>query len=179
MKQASRWIVTIAFVALTMVGYHLSAQTAAPKPKPVVGQQTQPSDQDLNIRAYIELLRTDVKSQAKSVLAEVMNFSGDEAEKFWPIYREYEQEISKQGDKKFQYIMKYADNYESMTDAFADEMAKAALDLEQARHDLKAQYYERIKKALGARLAARFLQVDNQILMLIDLQIAASLPIVK
>ncbi len=179
MKHANHWTLTIALGVFAVTGTQVCAQTAAQKPKPAVGQQALQQNQDMNIRAYIELLRTDVKSEAKSILAEVMNFSGDEAEKFWPIYKEYEAEITKQGDKKFDYIMKYADNYDTMTDALADQLAKGALDLEQARHDLKVQYYERIKKALGAKLAARFMQVHNQILMLIDLQVASSLPIIK
>ena len=37
----------------------------------------------------------------------------------------------------------------------------------------------RIKQSLGAITAARFLQVENQLLMLLDLQVEASLPVVK
>ncbi len=179
MKQTKRWTVIIALSLLVAAGNQIFAQTAAQNPKPAASQQAQPSNQDLNIRAYMELLRTDVKSQAKSILAEVMDFSGDEAEKFWPIYKEYEQDLTKQSDKRFDYIMKYADNYDTMTDALADQLVKGMLDLEQARHDLKVQYYERVKKALGTKQAARFLQVHNQILMLIDLQVASSLPVFK
>jgi hypothetical protein len=39
--------------------------------------------------------------------------------------------------------------------------------------------YERVKSALSAKTAARFLQVEHQLLLIIDLQIASSLPIVK
>ncbi len=38
------------------------------------------------------------------------------------------------------------------------------------------RYYERFKSVLPAKTAARFLQVEHQILLLMDLQIAASLP---
>jgi hypothetical protein len=36
-----------------------------------------------------------------------------------------------------------------------------------------------MKQALGAVLAARFLQIEDQLLLIIDLQIDSSLPIVE
>ena len=66
-----------------------------------------------------------------------------------------------------------------MTDDAADRIARGALDLEATRTALKAKYYDSVKSALSAKQAARFLQIENQLLLLIDLQIAASLPIVE
>jgi len=40
-----------------------------------------------------------------------------------------------------------------------------------------AKYYDRVKQEMGAMTAARFVQVENQLLFIIDLQIASSLPI--
>ena len=65
-----------------------------------------------------------------------------------------------------------------MTDEKADELIQSALDYQKQRAELLAKYYERMKQALGAITAARFLQVEHQLLLIIDLQIASSLPIV-
>jgi hypothetical protein len=147
--------------------------TAAPQ------SETVPSDMDLNLRAYIELLRSDVRKENARVLDEVMKLEPAEAAKFWPIYKEYEVELIRSGDEKLALIKKYADHYQNMTDAIADELARGALRLEQERHDLKLKYYERIKQSLDAITAVRFLQVESQLLMLLDLQVEASLPVVK
>jgi hypothetical protein len=163
-------------IILATAGSQAYAQSAAQNAKTSDKQITQSSNQDLNIRAYIELLRSDVRSRATEVVAEIMRLQDDENEKFWPIYREYELEISKQGDRKFELIKKYSDNYQSITDEVADELVQGVFALEQERHNLRMRYYDRMKKVLSARTAARFLQVSNQILMLIDLQIASSLP---
>jgi len=56
-------------------------------------------------------------------------------------------------------------------------MAVAALGLEAKRHALKVSYYDKFKAAVSPKTAARFLQVENQILLILDLQIAASLPL--
>jgi hypothetical protein len=61
----------------------------------------------------------------------------------------------------------------------ADRLVRGALDLEARRNALKASCYDRLKSAISPKTAARFLQVENQILLLLDLQIAASLPVIK
>lgn len=179
MNRVNQWIVALALAICIMAMSHLIAQTKEQKPKAAAPQSTQSSNEDLNIRAYIELLRSDVKAEASAIVAEVMQLDDSEAAKFWPIYREYELELTKQGDKRIELIKKYADNHESMSDDVADQLAQGSFALEQSRLDLKKKYYEHFKQALSAKTAARFLQVNNQILMLIDLQIASSLPVIK
>ena len=147
----------------------VAAQTAAP------GGETR----DRNLRAYAELLRSDVRSQKIAILTEMMNFTEAEDAAFWPIYREYDTELSALNDQRIRNIADYAKNYEAMTDEAADRIVHSALDFEAKRSALKAKYYEKVKAALSAKQAARFLQIENQLLQIIDLQISASLPIVE
>jgi len=176
-----RVAVVLAGVLLTVIlslgqtpekGKTAAKPAAPPKPSAL-------SNEDLNLRAYMELLRTDVRKQKTDIMGQVMQFDTDEAAKFWPIYNEYNAELTKIGDSRLAMIKKYADNYENMTDAVADELIQTAIRNDQQRHDLKVKYYGRMKDALGAIAAARFLQVENQLLMLIDLQIASSLPVIR
>ena len=108
-----------------------------------------------------------------------MEFTEAEDAAFWPIYRDYDAEMSKLGDERVGLIAEYAANYSKMTDAIAEKLAATALDLEARRQAVKAKCYDRVKKALSPRTALRFLQVEHQLQLLIDLQISASLPIVK
>jgi hypothetical protein len=153
----------------------------APKVLPQQGdtKPTTTESQDTNIRAYVELLRSDVKTKKTAILVEIMQLTDEQADKFWPIYREYDFELQKLNDQKLAGIQEYAKNYDKMTDEKADELANLALDLESKRNDLKRKYYEKVSEQLGGIIAARFLQVENQMLMVIDLQIASSLPIVQ
>jgi hypothetical protein len=66
-----------------------------------------------------------------------------------------------------------------MTDAKADELIQRSLDFQKQRGELLAKYYQIMKQSVGAITAARFLQVEHQLLLIIDLQIASSLPIVQ
>jgi len=159
-------------VALTACAHSAAAQT--PK-APAVDDDTR----EVNMRAYTELLRSDIRGQAVAIITEVMQFTEDEDAKFWPVYRDFEAELSKINGDRIALITDYAEHYSALTDEVADTLARRALDLEARRNTLKATYYDRIKAALSAKTAARFIQVENQILLLLDLQIAASLPLAR
>jgi hypothetical protein len=131
----------------------------------------------LNLSAYVELLRSDVRTQKVAIITEVMGFTEAEDKAFWPIYREYDVEMAKLGDERVALITDYAKNYSTLTDPIADTLATKALDLEARRQAAKANCYERVKAALSPRTALRFLQVEHQLLLLIDLQVSAALPI--
>ncbi len=169
-------------LALTIGGVAQAAVAQATTPA-TGAQATKPAGtadaRDVNLRAYVELLRSDVRSQKVAILTELMDFTEQEDTTFWPIYREYDAELSKINDDRVALIQEYAKNYEEMTDTVADRIARGALDLEARRHALKQRYYDRLASTLSPKTAARFLQVENQLLMIIDLQISAALPVVK
>jgi hypothetical protein len=139
-----------------------------------------PADtREANLYAYVELMRSDIRSQKVAIITEMMGFTEEEDAKFWPIYREYEVELAKINDDRMKLIVEYANAYDKMTDEIAARLGATALNLEGRRHELKVKYFDRFKSVLPAVTAVRFFQVENQLLLLLDLQIAASLPIVK
>jgi predicted GH43/DUF377 family glycosyl hydrolase len=142
---------------------------------PVPADQQQ--DTSLNLSAYAELLRQDVRTMKVAIITEVVGFTEEEDRAFWPIYREYDLEMSKLADERVRLIRDYADNFAAITDERAASLAATALDLEARRNAAKATCYERVKTALSPRTALRFLQVEHQLQLLIDLQIAAALPV--
>jgi hypothetical protein len=149
-------------------------------PAGAAGQAAAPTDAaNLNLTAYAELLRADVRSQKMAILVEVMGFSDVEDKAFWPLYREYDAEMTKLGDERIALIADYAAHYDSLTDAVAQRLAGKALDLEARRQAVKAKSYQRINAALSPRTALRFLQVEHQLQLIVDLQISASLPVAK
>jgi hypothetical protein len=133
----------------------------------------------LNLSTYAELLRADVRAQKVAILTEVMGFTADEDAKFWPIYREYDAEMSALGDERVALIADYAASYDNLTEDTAARVAARAIDLEARRHAAKSRCYEKVKAALSSKTALRFIQVEHQLQLIIDLQISASLPVAQ
>ena len=172
--QAMKWILAMAFTAAVLHAPNVFGQ------QPSSDFHSGATDsQETNVRAFVELLRVDVRAKKAAIFTEIMHFNDQQAAKFWPIYNEYDNELQKLNDQKLAGIQEYAKNFGNMTDEKADELATLALELENKRNGLKKAYYEKVRAQLGGVIAARFLQIENQLLMVIDLQIAASLPIVK
>jgi hypothetical protein len=132
-----------------------------------------------DVEAYIELLKSDLRTQKVAVLTEAMRFTDEGSTAFWPIHREYELELSKIIDDRIELIKDYAQNYDNLTNEKAKEIAGKVFDLEKRRTKLKKKYFKKFEKALSAVIAAKFIQVENQINLLIDLQIASELPLIK
>jgi hypothetical protein len=162
---------------VTLVLLLAGAVSAQAQDQPHAPPESQREARTLNLSAYAELLRSDVRAQKVAILTEVMGFTEAEDKAFWPIYRDYDREMTALGDQRVAMIAEYARTYSNLTEAAAETLASKALDLEARRHAAKAKCYDRLKMALSPRTALRFLQVEHQLLLLIDLQISAALPI--
>jgi hypothetical protein len=135
--------------------------------------------QELNTQAYIQLLRSDLNTQKEQIVKETMQLDDKQARIFWPIYKDYDAELEKIGDERLAIIQDYATNFMTMTNEKADALAQRVMALDDQRSALRRKYYELMKKSLPAIVVVRFFQVENQIQSLVDLKIAASLPIVE
>jgi hypothetical protein len=129
--------------------------------------------------AYLELMRQDLKTQKVAIVTQAMELTDQQAEAFWPVYREYQFELDKIGDERIALIKDYADHFEMMTDEKASELAGWSFRIQEERLQLRKRFHAQFEQAVGAIAAAKFMQVDNALTMLLDLQIASSLPLVE
>jgi len=166
------------FLLLMLVATPGFAQTQTQTTEKKAAASPEADAQEKNLQAYIDLLRTNVRQQKAEIMGAVMLLSADDAAKFWPIYTEYDAELTKLNNQRVENIKEYARNYTQMTDEKANELIQKSLAYQKQRSELFARTYDRVKQAVGGVTAARFAQVENQLLLIIDLQIASSLPIV-
>jgi hypothetical protein len=179
-KMKKRIAVWLPLLVLVATGPAALAQVT-PKSSATKSQSAQSSatpTQKKNMQEYIELMRSNVRDQKAEIMGSVMQLNAADAAKFWPIYSEYDAELAKVNDLRVANIKDYAANYTQMTDEKADELIQNAVNYRKQRAELLAKYYGQVKGALGAVTAARFAQIEDQLLLIIDLQIASSLPIV-
>lgn len=154
---------------------------------PALAAQAQDQQLDLggvkvdlgNLRTLVELARSDIRTQKAAVIAQNIEFTADEAVEFWPLDREYEIEDNKLLDERYALLVRYVREFQTMTSKQAIDLAEKAFDLEARRLKLRRKYFGKFRKVIPAVKAARFFQVERQINMAIDLQLAASLPLIK
>jgi len=129
--------------------------------------------------AYVELMRQDIKTQKVAIITAVMDFTDEEAKIFWPLYREYGTELARPGDRRIAMIKAFAETYGSITDEQATLFAKDWFALQGDRLKLRKKYFDKVSKAVSPLIAAQFIQLENVVGMLIDIQVAAELPLME
>jgi hypothetical protein len=149
------------------------AQNASPPLTGAVERSADDSDQQMT------LMRKHIESMRKQLIAANLTLTDTEATKFWPVYDQYSADLSKITDAQAALMKEYGDAYESLTDEQADSLVCRWLDTDIAALQFRRKYLPLFRKVLGGRKTARFFQVEHRINMMIDLQLAAQLPLVQ
>jgi hypothetical protein len=127
----------------------------------------------------LQLLRKDLRSQRKQIVAANVTLTAAEAQKFWPIYDEYAAELAKINDSKLSLIKEYAANYAAFTDAQAQSIMERWTAADDAAIQLRIKYIPIFQKVLPGKTVALFFQIDRRIGVLTDLQLASDIPLVE
>jgi hypothetical protein len=163
------------FASFVLLSGSLSfAQATSPQASTQNQAQGQgPTDQD------IELLRKDIRSQKKQLVAANMNLSDKEAEQFWPVYDQYTAELVKINDKKYAAIKQFAQSYDTLTDDQALELTRQSIEVDQSVAQLRQRYIPIFQKVLSGKKTALFFQLDRRLVMVIDMQLSSAVPLVQ
>jgi len=129
--------------------------------------------------SYIEILKSEIKTDKKAIITETMQFTEQQSAAFWPVYNEFEHELDKLSSKRIANIKDFAANYDSLTDKKADELIKTSFSFQNDRLSLNEKYYKKFADVLTPIVAAKYMQLENQIQLILDLSIAANLPLAK
>jgi hypothetical protein len=143
-------------------------------------RQAAAADVDDNIYNYLQLLRSDFNSAKVELINRIMKLSADEAQKFWPLYREYENDLGKQAVSRAELIAEFVKSHQDGTfdNARAEDIASRWFKGQRARLDLLEKSHRKIKKALSPIRAGQFLQIEHQLGIFVDMTIAAEMPLV-
>src|SRR5262245_35276991 len=115
--------------------------------------------QDSSQSPLLEMARSDLKAQKTAIVTAAMQLNEQQSAAFWPVYREYDAELTKIWDRRIELLRSYGASYQAMTDAKAKELAQGFLRVDDQTVDLREKYFNKMSRAVGPILAARFLQV--------------------
>ena len=129
----------------------------------------------------MQILREKIMADKKLVVALNMELTESEAKNFWPIYEQYQKDLQRINGRIVNVLESYADDFrrKSLTDDKAKKLIDEALAIDQAEAKLKSTYASKLSKALPARKAMRYLQIENKIRAIVRYDIAAGVPLVR
>jgi len=166
-------------VALVVVASGLLLSSTATYAQAAQSAPAASAQSQVNVDQDIQLLRADIRSQKKEIVASNMNLTPDEATKFWPIYDQYTAEVAKIGDTRVALIKEYAQSYNTITDAQANDFMKRAAAIDQQFNATRSKYVPMFEKVISAKKTALWFQIDRRLDLLINLQLAANIPVVN
>jgi len=127
----------------------------------------------------IEMLRQDLRDQRKQIVALNLPLTTDEATKFWPVFDQYRQAAIKPNDERWQIIKAYAANYDTLTDAQAQDYIKRSNAVDEQLLALRMKYVPMFEKVISPKKTAMFVQIDRRVDLLINLQLSSMIPMVN
>jgi hypothetical protein len=128
-------------------------------------------------RDLIELMRSDLRTEKRAIVTQAMQLTEAQSDKFWPVYADYETELTKLNDQRVTLIKDYGASYNSMTDQTAKDLINRSFKLEEQRTSLLKKYVSKMSKSVDVKCAARWAQVEHALDSAIDLQVASELPL--
>jgi hypothetical protein len=125
----------------------------------------------------VELSRQIIKTQKQAIVAESMNLTEEEAQAFWPVYKDYQEGLRRINDQYVAFIRDYAGVYRNLTTQQAQDMIKEYLDIESDRLKLKKSYRTKFGKVLSPTKLIRYYQIENKIEAVIKYNLATETPL--
>ena len=108
----------------------------------------------------LDYIKKAYSRDKKVIVEQYMTLDVDQGAKFWSIYADYESKREKLAIERINAINEYIGS-NNLTDELADKLAKKALSNSVSLDKMNLDYYKKVKKAIGAVKAAKFIQLET------------------
>ena len=129
----------------------------------------------------MQVLRDKLRADKKLLVAANMELTESEAQGFWPLYDQYQNDLQKINQRIANLLESYAADFQSksLTDAKAKQLIAEAVAIEQAEAQLKSTYAPQLSQVLPVSKVARYLQIENKIRAIVKYDMASGVPLVR
>ena len=169
----------ISIIAATLLGAATFTLSPAQAQETTNGTASIPMSRAPLTAADLAGLRTELRATRKQVIAQNLALTPDESTRFWPVYDQYQADLTKIKNDQYQLIAEYANGFGHYDDAKATDFITRWLDLDVRTTALRAHYLPIVGGVLPGVKATSFFQMDRRVSMLIDQRIAAMLPVLQ
>jgi hypothetical protein len=127
----------------------------------------------------VELMRQDIRSQRKQIVAANLPLTEAESIKFWPVYDRYVVDHSKVYDTRYALIKEFAQSYNTMTDEHAHNFITRWTKTEEQMAQLRLRWIPEFEKVISAKKTAIFFQIDRRLGLMVELKLSSEIPLAK
>jgi hypothetical protein len=124
-----------------------------------------------------ELLISQIQTDKRAVVLTAMQMPDAQVQAFTPIYDEYQREMKDVMTRGSDVVNKFAANYGSMTDDAAKSIMKDFFKVRNDRNALVEKYAKKFQKVLPASKVLQWVQIENKVNTLLDVQAASVIPL--
>ena len=134
-----------------------------------------------NLRAQstqeeLDFVQSVFGMEKKALVAEFVKPDASQKNVFWQLYDEYEVARKELGKKRIELLLRYDENFETLSNELAGELLKEILALTKRNDKLLVSYVKKIGKATSPVVAMQFHQIEMYILSEIRIAIASGVP---
>jgi hypothetical protein len=172
-RPTAKRVCSMALISAAALGPLLGPRVSLADDAPIVNEKF------ADLAPGIKMLRAEVGQNRRDIVAASMLLTKPEGDIFWPLYDQYRAEQHALGDRKVRLISDFIANRDTMSEEQAASLTKDALAIEKKRTSIKEDYVSKMSKVLSARTVARFFQIDNKLDTVVDVQLAARIPLIQ
>jgi hypothetical protein len=125
----------------------------------------------------IELTRANIQNRRQEIVQQVMELTPAQSEKFWPVYRDYRNEIARVSDQRVELIEKFVKQAATMSDEQSEKLLHQWFSLREQQIGVQKKYAGKFRKLLPGAKVVRFYQTENLLDTIVSANIQASMPV--
>ncbi len=127
----------------------------------------------------MEIVKEKVRTDKKLFIATNMELTESEAKAFWPVYEQYQAELSKLRDRDVKLIEEFASNFGTMSDDVAKSLLDDSLSIDSDYQKLRQSYLTKFRGVLSDRKVARYYQLESKIEAVLEYEQAKRIPLIQ
>jgi Spy/CpxP family protein refolding chaperone len=166
--------IVIALAAAAAWSQEKTPPVASASPAAVASDAPAPSPEEV-----VQNFRTDLQASSADTMAKGLTLTADQAATFWPLFEEYQKEQSEIIDSLLAAMQKYAENYETVSDADSLEYINAVLSSDRKMYELRTRWLGKFQKVLPVKVAARAIQIDRRLSQVTQVAVSQRFPLIR
>jgi len=123
--------------------------------------------------------RESIQTQKRFIIGGSLPLDAAEAERFWPVYEDYQRELAPVGERWARLVADFARNYRTLTDSQAQAMMSEAIAVDEQQLALRKKYLKRMAAVLPPRKLALYFQLESKLDAVVRYDLARSLPLLQ